>query len=108
MMAAMSESVTRLRKTVVERALHGPGKTNGEQRRSAFDNRDGTEPARALIDKVTQHAWTVTDEDVTGVKAAGMTDDQIFELVVCAALGQSTRQLESALAALDAAMEDKP
>ena len=30
-------------------------------------------------------------------------EDQIFELVVCAAIGQATRQYDSALAALDAA-----
>jgi hypothetical protein len=32
-----------------------------------------------------------------------VTDDEVFELVISAALGQSTRQLEAALAALDEA-----
>ena len=31
---------------------------------------------------------------------AGFTDDQLFELVICAAVGQSTRQYEAALTAL--------
>ena len=35
------------------------------------------------------------------MKAAGVSEDEIFELVVCAALGQSTRQLSAALSALD-------
>lgn len=100
-----NEAVTRLRKTVVERVLHGPGKTTGTERRAAFDNRGVPEAARALIDKVTNHAWKVTDEDVAAAKAAGLSDDQIYELVVCAAVGQSTRQLDSALAALDLATE---
>ena len=104
----MSEAVSRMRKTVVERVLHGAGKTSGTERRAAFDNRDVPAAARALIDKVANHAWKVTDEDVAAAKAAGLSDDQIFELVICGALGQSTRQLDSARAALDLATEQTP
>jgi hypothetical protein len=39
------------------------------------------------------------------VRAAGLSEDQIFEIALCAAIGQATRQYESALAALDAATE---
>ncbi len=60
------------------------------------------EPARALVAKVATAAWTVTDADVVATKAA-VSEDEIFELAVCAALGQATRQLDSALAALDGA-----
>jgi alkylhydroperoxidase family enzyme len=98
----MSEAVERLRALVVEKALHGPGKASGDARRAAFDNADSA-PARALVAKVTANAWKVTDEDVAAAKRAGLSDDEIFELVVCAALGQSTRQLDAALAALDEA-----
>jgi hypothetical protein len=98
----MSESVTRLRKEVVERALHGKGVAAGDSRRAAFDNQNVPAASRALIDKVTKNAWKVTDEDVAAVKQAGVKEDEIFELAVCAALGQATRQLESALAALAA------
>ena len=108
MMPAMSEAVTRLRAAVLERALHAAGKSSGTDRRAAFDNREVPPVARALIAKVAQEAWTVTDEDVAAVKAAGLSDDQIFELVVCAALGASTRQLDAALAALDLATEHAP
>jgi hypothetical protein len=34
------------------------------------------------------------------VEASGLGEDQIFELVVCAAIGQATRQYQSALGAL--------
>src|SRR5690349_19801414 len=104
----MSEAVTRLRKAVVERALHGSGKATGDARRAAFDNKAVPEAARALIDKVAKNAWKVTDEDVASVRQAGMSDDEIYELVICAALGQSTRQLDHALAMLDAAQQTKP
>ncbi|HEY5948626.1 MAG TPA: hypothetical protein VIV40_24205, partial [Kofleriaceae bacterium] len=63
----------------------------------------GPSGATALIEKVTKHAYRVTDEDITAVKAAGFTEDQIFELVVCAAVGQANRQIEGALAALEEA-----
>jgi hypothetical protein len=63
--------------------------------------------ARSLVDKVARHPWRVTDEDVTAAKAAHLSEDEIFELVVCAALGQASRQLTSALAALDAATAEE-
>ena len=93
----MSEAVERLRKQVIEKALHGPGSTTGDARRAAFDNQG----AGPLVEKVAKNAWKVTDEDVAAAKQAGKSDDEIFELVVCAALGQSTRQLDAALAALE-------
>ena len=45
----------------------------------------------------------VTDADVEAAKAGGLTEDEIFELVVCAAYGQASRQLHQALAVVDAA-----
>jgi hypothetical protein len=46
-----------------------------------------------------------TEEDIAAVKASGLSEDQIFELVVCAAIGQATRQYDTAFAALDTATE---
>ena len=60
------------------------------------------EPLNRLIEKVAKRAYTVTDEDIAAVKASGLSEDQIFEIVVCAALGQATRNYETALAALGA------
>jgi hypothetical protein len=34
---------------------------------------------------------------------SGVSEDQIFEIAVCAAIGQATRQYDAALAALEAA-----
>ena len=44
--------------------------------------------------------------DIGAVTAAGVREDEVFEFVVCAALGQATRQLDAALAALDRAAAD--
>ncbi len=99
----MSESATRYRQAVVHRALQGSGTARAPARRAAFDNQGVQEPARALVAKVATAAWTVTDADVAATKSAGVSEDEIFELTVCAALGQATRQLDDALAALNAA-----
>ncbi len=100
----MSKAARRYRENVVQRAVHGAGKASHAARRAAFDNQDVDRRARALIDKVARRAWTVTDEDVAATKVAGVSEDEIFELTVCAALGQATRQLEAALTALESAM----
>ncbi len=103
----MSDSANRLRETAVARAVRGPARTSVEARTAAFENADVDPRARSLVDKVARHAWRVTDEDVAAAKAAPLSEDEIFELVVCAALGQASRQLTSALAALDAATEEE-
>lgn len=97
--------ITRARKTVVARILEGEGRASHAQRRAAFDNAGAAPPLNTLIDKVAKHAYTVTDEDITAAKASGLSEDEIFEIVVCAAVGQATRQHDAALAALDAAIE---
>jgi hypothetical protein len=56
----------------------------------------------SLVDKVVRHAYRVTDEDITAARVSGLSEDQVFEIVVCAAIGQATRQYDTALAALEA------
>jgi hypothetical protein len=97
----MSDAANRFRELVVDRAINGPGMAGSASRRAAFENHGVDEGARPLIDKVARHAWKVTDDDVAAAKAAGVREDEIFELTVCAALGQATRQLDAALAVLD-------
>ena len=59
--------------------------------------------AQSFVDKVARHAWKVTDEDVDALKAAGYSEDAIFELIVSTATGSGAGRLERSLAALDAA-----
>ena len=80
--------------------------SSAEVRRAAFDNANVPPSAAALVDKVARNAWKVTDEDVAAARSAGLSEDEIFELVVCAAYGQATRQLEAGLAAVAAAVAD--
>lgn len=95
--------IKQARKAVLARVLKGNGKASPVQRRGAFNNAGLVDPLSTLLDKVAKHAYRVTDEDIEGARASGLTEDQIFELVVCAAIGQATRQYETALVALEAA-----
>ena len=96
-----------IRDNLVSRIRDGEGASSKEARRAAFANEGVAEPGRALVDKVAKNAYRVTDEDVAAATSAGLEEDEVFELVVCAAIGQSTRQLENALAALEQATKEK-
>jgi hypothetical protein len=75
-------------------------------RRAAFADAGIDDPIRTLIEKVADRSYTVTDEDVAAVRASGLSEDQIFELIVCAAVGVADRQYTSAIAALGEATGD--
>jgi alkylhydroperoxidase family enzyme len=95
--------IRQARKALARRILEGAGKVSPSERRAAFQNSGLAKPLVALVDKVARHAYRVTDEDITAAKVSGLTEDQVFEIVVCAAIGQATRQYDTALAALEAA-----
>jgi hypothetical protein len=92
--------IRRKQKALVRRILEGDGNASQSNRTAAFYNTGLAEPLSTLIDKVAKHAYRVTDEDITAAKVSGLSEDQVFEIVVCAAVGQATRQYEAALAAL--------
>jgi hypothetical protein len=97
--------ITKARKELITRILEGDGTASRAQRRAAFDHTGISEPLNTLIDKITQQAWRVTDDDVAAAKASGLSEDQVFEIIVCAAIGEAAREYDTALAALDAAMK---
>ena len=91
------------RRALLRRVLEGEGKASLSDRRAAFDNSGLVEPLRQLLDKVARNAPGITDEEIERVRQSGSSEDQIFEMVVCAAIGQASRQYDVAKAALDAA-----
>jgi alkylhydroperoxidase family enzyme len=93
-------------RALVDRVLNEEGKATAEQRARAFSNSDVPPPLDALIGKVATSPTQITDADFAAAKAAGFSEDQLFELVIAAAVGQSARQYETALAALDRAAAD--
>jgi hypothetical protein len=99
--------IAQLHRELVARVLEGNGKAAPELRRAAFENAGLSEPIRTLIEKVAYHAYHITDEDVAAARTAGLSEDQIFEIVICAAIGQASRQYSSALAALASATDER-
>jgi alkylhydroperoxidase family enzyme len=95
--------IRQARKAVVKRILEGDGKASPSERTAAFNNSGLAEPLRTLVDKVAGHANRVTDQDFAAARESGLSEDQVFEIVVCAAIGNATRQYETAFAALEAA-----
>jgi alkylhydroperoxidase family enzyme len=95
--------ITRARASLVARVLTGHGFASPAERRAAFDNTGLGAPLRTLVEKVVHHASRVTDADIAEARASGCSEDQLFEIVVCAAVGAASRQYESALGALAAA-----
>ncbi|MFZ1012622.1 MAG: hypothetical protein WAN28_04705, partial [Terracidiphilus sp.] len=95
--------IRKARKALTRRILEGEGKASPSDRRAAFNNSGLAEPTGTLVDKVARNVYKISDEDIAAARAADLSEDEVFEIVVCAAVGQATRQYDSALAALDAA-----
>lgn len=87
-------------RALVDRVLNGEGRASAEQRARAFGNDGLSPPLDTLIAKVAGAPAQVTEADLAAATASGCTEDQVFELVICAAVGQSDRQYDAGLAAL--------
>ncbi len=96
--------ISQLRQAIISRVLDGDAKTSPALRRGAFDNEGLEPPLYTLVEKVAMRANEVTDDDIAAARTCGFSEDEIFEIVVCAAIGQATRQHDAALAALSAAI----
>ena len=91
------------RKTLISRVLERNAKASPSERRAAFNNTGLAKPVSTLVDKVARQAYRVTDDDIAAARYSGLSEDQIFEIVICAAIGAATRQHDIALAALETA-----
>jgi len=83
-----------------DRILTGAARASAEQRASAFGNADLRPQLDGLLGKVVARPTEVTDADFAAAQAAGFSEDELFELVICAAVGQSARLYDAGLAAL--------
>jgi alkylhydroperoxidase family enzyme len=108
-MRRYADQVDRLRKNILE----GRGKTSRELRAAAAARAAALaggpagntaaipEDLREYVDTVALHAYRVTDEDVAGLRQAGYSEDEIFEVSIATSLGAALERLEAGLAALD-------
>jgi alkylhydroperoxidase family enzyme len=55
----------------------------------------------SYLEKVRAHAYRITDADVDELKDAGITEDEIFEQTVGAAIAEGLRRLAAAEAVIE-------
>ena len=79
---------------LMREVLDGPGVTTRGERTAALDG-SGPEVMRAYLMKVRDQSYRISDEDFLALRAAGVSEDTIFELTVAAALGAASRRLEA-------------
>ena len=83
--------------------VDGPGAVDTAVRRQVAAGQPPAELA-VLVQKIRDHAYRVTDADIDTLRAR-YTEDQLFELIVAAALGAAEDRLKAALAAVEAACD---
>lgn len=95
-----------IHRALVDRVRQGPGRSPADQRTRAFDHAAVPEALHPLLDKAAANSSQITDADYVVAMEAGFTGDQLFELVICAAVGEATRQYDAGLTALAEATGD--
>ncbi len=55
------------------------------------------------LTKIALHAYRITDADIEHLKACGYSEDAIFEITLCAAMGAGLARLERGMTALKGA-----
>lgn len=98
---AMREDLEALRRATVDAALRGDG-TLPPAVREALARGEGPDEMRALVAKVRDHAYKVTDDDLDALRDR-YSEDQLFEAVVAMVLGAADARLRAGLRALDGA-----
>ena len=98
----MTDPHAPLRDAVLDTVLDGVGESDPAIRRAAAEGRGVPEELRSLVEKIHHHAYKVTDDDIARLQPK-YADDQLFEIIVSAALGASRKRLLAGLRALDEA-----
>jgi len=97
----MNDILRQMQQATAAAVLRGPGTTSTELRRAVAEGAP-PEELRALVDKIRLHAYRVTDEDLASLRGR-YTEDQLFEIVVAAAIGVAEGQLRAGMRALEEA-----
>jgi alkylhydroperoxidase family enzyme len=74
--------------------------TSAEVRLAAAERGDVPERFAAYVDTIHDHAYQVSDRTLTDLRAAGASEDEVFEVTLSAAFGAARARLEAGLAAL--------
>lgn len=69
-------------------------------RESARPEREAPGSFRPYLAKVRERAYAITDDDVQALRAAGHSEEEIFELTVSAAVAAGLERLDAGLRVL--------
>ena len=87
------------RRATASALLDGPGATAPELRRAVAAG-NPPDDLQALVRKIRTAAYTVTDREIDALRSR-YTEDQLFEIIVAAAFGAASSQLDAAHRALE-------
>lgn len=95
----MPERLSVLKEATRRAVIDGPGVLDPAVRRSVAEGQPPPELER-LVRTIRDHAYKVTDADLDALRST-YTEDQLFEVIVAAALGAAEHRLKAALAVLE-------
>jgi hypothetical protein len=98
--AKAAERHAKRRRAVQRAVLESPGQTDPATRASAAGGGPLSEPMASYVAKVRHQSYRITEADIEALKAAGLSEDQIFEITVAAAFGAALRSLEAGMRAV--------
>jgi hypothetical protein len=88
--------VEALRRTIFESA----GSTKPAVRAAAGSGSELPEPIGSYAARVRDQSYRITDTDFAGLTRAGLSDDDIFEITIAAAVGAALRRLDAGMRAI--------
>ena len=101
----MTKKFTQIVDELAKRTLDGEGEVEASLRREAAAYAGDPTPGNQVIPrnilpyltKVAMHSYKVTDMDINQLKAAGYSEDELYELTISAALGAGLARLNRGL-----------
>jgi alkylhydroperoxidase family enzyme len=105
----MDDGLSERVKTVLRALLTGKAQLSSVARQEILDRAAGSADAAgrsvppalaAYAERVTNAAYKITDDDVQKLRAAGHSEDEIFESTLIAAFGAGLKRLRKGLSLL--------
>ena len=91
-----------IRDEAMDHVLAASAETSSDLRRRAASNKGVPDDLEGLVDKIHRHAYKVVDKDLDAAKQR-YSEDELFEVIISAALGASRERLTAGLRALEEA-----
>jgi hypothetical protein len=102
-MQKITPSFSQLQTATRDAVIDGHGSTDSTLRRQVASGQAPPELV-VLVQKIRDHAYRVTDADVDVLRSR-YGEDQLFEVIVAAAVGAAEDRLKAALAAVESACD---